>query len=156
MSGGVGTVSGAPFRPRGSSGGGPAFHPWLRVAAIDLPAVPEAAQEARALVRAAMPRWGLPGLAADTALVTSELVTNAVRESAPLPGQPGVRVRLTALPLCVLIGVHDAAPGIPAARPAGPDADGGRGLVLVDALAARWGVRRVQGGGKIVWAVLVT
>ncbi|WP_374701126.1 ATP-binding protein [Streptomyces sp. TP-A0874] len=50
------------------------------------------------------------------------------------------------------VEVSDPHPGRP--RVAGRDADAecGRGLVLVDALADRWDVRRRVGPGKTVWA----
>ena len=44
-------------------------------------------------------------------------------------------------------------PGVPRLRPAGGDAEGGRGLELVAALAARWGWRR-RGGRIVTWFVL--
>jgi hypothetical protein len=39
---------------------------------------------------------------------------------------------------------------------AGQEADGGRGLLLVEGISARWGWYATQepGGGKVVWAVL--
>jgi anti-sigma regulatory factor (Ser/Thr protein kinase) len=151
MTGRAGTVNG---QSRARAGGaGPAFHRRLRHAAADLAPVPAAAPAARAVTRLVLPRWGLAALADDAELVGCELVTNAVRAAGQLPGQPPVRLRLTAIPRGVIIGVWDAAPGGPARRQPGPD--GGQGLVIIEALSARWGVRRVEGGGKIVWAVCV-
>jgi hypothetical protein len=43
-----------------------------------------------------------------------------------------------------------AGPGTPELRPAGRDAEGGRGLQLVAALAVRWGTRR-RGGRIVTW-----
>jgi hypothetical protein len=43
-----------------------------------------------------------------------------------------------------------AGPGTPELRPAGRDAERGRGLQLVVALAARWGWRR-RGGRTVTW-----
>jgi hypothetical protein len=41
------------------------------------------------------------------------------------------------------------------AADAGPDAESGRGLLLVDSLSAQWGSQRSQdGNGKVVWAVI--
>ena len=34
---------------------------------------------------------------------------------------------------------------------ASPDSETGRGLVLLDAVADKWGVDAVTGGGKTVW-----
>ena len=41
-------------------------------------------------------------------------------------------------------------PGVPELRPAGRDAEGGRGLQLVAGLAARWGWRR-RGRRMVTW-----
>jgi len=35
-----------------------------------------------------------------------------------------------------------------------PDAESGRGLLLVNALAELWGVSNEQGRGRTVWAIL--
>lgn len=43
--------------------------------------------------------------------------------------------------------------GVPRLRPAGADAEGGRGLELVASLAARWGWRR-RGGRTVTWFLL--
>jgi hypothetical protein len=59
----------------------------------------------------------------------------------------------------VRVDVHDEAPDAgptkdldgPATLP-GPDAEGGRGRFLVDALSARHGVNEVPDDGKEVWA----
>ncbi|MFJ8623474.1 ATP-binding protein [Kitasatospora sp. NPDC093550] len=51
--------------------------------------------------------------------------------------------------------VHDAGTGRPSARSAGPDEERGRGLLLVDGLAERWGCRPRAGGvGTFVWALV--
>lgn len=48
-----------------------------------------------------------------------------------------------------------AGPGTPELRPAGRDAEGGRGLHLVADLAARWGWRRRRGGRLVTWFELL-
>lgn len=81
------------------------------------------------------------------ALLTSELVTNAVRyggSSAVLEAH---------LPDGVLrVSVADDNPDLPSEGNA-PDltAEGGRGVLLVSTLAARWGVEVLPSGGKAVW-----
>lgn len=81
------------------------------------------------------------------ALLTSELVTNAVRyggSKASLEAQmPGG---------CLRVSVADANPDLPEVGPA-PEltAEGGRGVLLVSTLASRWGVERLPTGGKAVW-----
>ncbi len=95
-------------------------------------------------------RTSCVGLATETRdaaeLLVSELVTNAVRHAdsslvlaVDLLGGGGVRVT-----------VSDASPAFPQPREAGLDADDGRGLLLVGALATAWGWEAV-GGGKDVW-----
>lgn len=81
------------------------------------------------------------------ALLTSELVTNAVRyggSSAVLEAHlPDGALR---------VSVADENPGLPVAGEA-PNltAESGRGVVLVSTLASRWGVERLPDGGKAVW-----
>ena len=56
----------------------------------------------------------------------------------------------------VLLLVWDATDPAPVLRDATPDAEHGRGLDLVNALAARWGYYRPneQPYGKVVWALI--
>jgi anti-sigma regulatory factor (Ser/Thr protein kinase) len=86
----------------------------------------------------------------DVQLVTSELVTNAVRHSS-LSG-----LRLSRNGDCVLLEVDDdgghSVPRIADQVP--PTAPSGRGLVIVDRLVQRWGWRDLPGGGKRVWCEL--
>jgi GAF domain-containing protein len=79
------------------------------------------------------------------ALLTSELVTNAVLHAAtPLS------VTLHVLTGRIRVDVADGSPVIPALKEYGPDAATGRGLTLFNTLASGWGVHPVP-GGKIVW-----
>jgi hypothetical protein len=54
----------------------------------------------------------------------------------------------------VRVEVRDTASGQPAMRSPGPEDTSGRGLRIVDMLAARWGVRYASGEGKTVWFTL--
>jgi anti-sigma regulatory factor (Ser/Thr protein kinase) len=87
-------------------------------------------------------------LGEDLSLVVSELVTNAVRHA-----QPPVRLEMQADADRVTIAVADGCPGRPRQRAANEDAEGGRGMFLVDLLAAETGVRP-NPPGKTVWAAL--
>ncbi|MEV5441020.1 ATP-binding protein [Streptomyces sp. NPDC052644] len=104
------------------------------------------ARQARRIARAYLPLWGLAGLADTAVLVVSELVTNAVQHGT---GTIGLRVRPYAAEL--LIEVSDGNPTPPRPRHAGDDEEDGRGLLLVDAFAARWGVSE---DGTTTWCTL--
>jgi GAF domain-containing protein len=83
----------------------------------------------------------------DVELVVAELVSNAV-----LHGGDPVEVRVFEVDDGLRVEVADGGPGMPAAGRSGPDAMTGRGLALVAALAAEWGVEPLATGGKVVWA----
>ena len=106
----------------------------------------EVARARRALTRA-LRQWGVDGDAFDVALLlTSELVTNAIRH-----GSAPVRLRARVSRRELRVEVHDAARGpLGGPRTVSWDSPGGRGLKLVDTLADRWGCRRVV-SGKRVW-----
>ena len=80
----------------------------------------------------------------DVLVVMTELVTNAVRYA---PGS--VEVGLTAGPGAIVLSVTDSSDDPPRKRAA--DIHGGRGLIVIEQLANRWGVRFLPGGGKTVW-----
>jgi anti-sigma regulatory factor (Ser/Thr protein kinase) len=77
--------------------------------------------------------------AADVMLLTSELVTNAIRHggASAATGELAVHAALRAQAL--RIEVTDPGPGFEAGGH-GPRADGGYGLHLLDRLATSWGV----------------
>ncbi|WP_330465361.1 SpoIIE family protein phosphatase [Streptomyces longwoodensis] len=108
---------------------------------------PEPAQvgRARAVVREQLHAWGLPRLAEPAELMVSELVTNAVRHTRARP----VEVRLVRGDT-LLCEVDDDDHELPTLRNAGPEAEAGRGLRVVSALAREWGTSRT-GAGKTVW-----
>ncbi|ORT56772.1 SpoIIE family protein phosphatase [Streptomyces sp. CB03238] len=109
---------------------------------------PQGLSEARAVVRRALRDWDMRGFADDAELVTGELLGNvllhteggAVLTLEVLP-EPVRRVRLT---------VQDRSSAWPRRRTPGEAATSGRGLLLLDALALRWGVEP-RGEGKAVW-----
>jgi anti-sigma regulatory factor (Ser/Thr protein kinase) len=84
-------------------------------------------------------------------LLVSEIFSNSVRHSGSGAAGETVTVAVIAEDGIVRVEVTDrAGPGMPELRPAGRDAQGGRGLQLVAALAARWGARR-RGGWMVTW-----
>ena len=83
-------------------------------------------------------------------LLVSELVANAVLHT----DSRQIICRIEASGPCLRLEVVDEGSGIPEApSDPGADAECGRGLMLLDALAHSWGVLRPdQGGGCTVWA----
>jgi anti-sigma regulatory factor (Ser/Thr protein kinase) len=95
-----------------------------------------------------------PMLVDDAALVLSELLSNALKHAQALPSG-SVRAAWAVRPDKLLaIEVTDGG-GPTAPRKASPSltARGGRGLSIIDALAADWGVRG-HGDEVTVWALL--
>ena len=88
-------------------------------------------------------------------LVLGELVTNSLRHSDLRPDQ-WIGVRTMRRPGGVRIEVCDPGPGFPPPPPLPPSSSrfGGRGLVIVDRLASRWGAGRTPDGRWEVWAEL--
>lgn len=117
--------------------------------------VPSSARVARSLVHNALEDWGRGHVAEAAALCASELVTNAIIHArTPIELHlrvEGTRVRLEVTdfePIDRDLYAALASPLMPrAATPAG------RGLAVVDRLAARWGIEPEASGrrGKIVW-----
>jgi anti-sigma regulatory factor (Ser/Thr protein kinase) len=155
-----------------SSGVGPAFteeqkrviaDAWPLRSHLELGALPSAVPSARLHSRLVVAEWGLAELAAAVELVVSEIATNAVQASAGLtgsryqgrwrPGRPPVRLWLRSDRERVLIQVWDGNDQMPRRPEPEPDAEHGRGLLLVESLSAEWGAFRPDGsGGKVVWA----
>lgn len=103
---------------------------------------------ARAFVAAALAAWDVDDVGELAALLTSEVVTNVV-----LHARTAFRVAIELVPPDVVVEVWDASPVLPRLRLGGTERENGRGLVLIDSLAARWGSRR-DGEGKTVWFAL--
>ena len=119
---------------------------------------PRGAQLARRLAVRRMEEWGYPqasDASGTVALVVGELAANAVRHGR-VPGHGfGLRLTLDAAAGLVRIEVADAACAkrLPTASPSSfPEGESGRGLLLVDVLAVRWGSEPRLPVGKTVWA----
>ncbi len=151
----------------------------LPVTQTSLPKSPQAAGDARQRTLETLRSWGLLEQADVACLLVSEVVTNAIRHSGgsvataeataatasaaawssrgggPTNGagtrpSGGVTLRLRRGRRAVWVEVFDPDPRLPTLRRADDTDEGGRGLFLVDVLAARWGARTTL-RGKAVW-----
>lgn len=109
-----------------------------------LEASPTSARRARQLVRGLVDPGDQELLEAAELLVT-ELVTNSVLHASSAP-QLEVRIDEQRL----RVEVHDADPTLPVLKDPGPAATGGRGVLLLDRMASRWGAEPHE-AGKVVW-----
>jgi anti-sigma regulatory factor (Ser/Thr protein kinase) len=115
-------------------------------ARTELDATPASASTARAFVRDLLAAWDCDTEEDVAVLLTTELVSNAVRHAAT---RLALDVRRGDDDV-VRVEVRDGDVRLPELRRPDVDATGGRGLVLVDALARRWGAE-ADGHGKVVW-----
>jgi anti-sigma regulatory factor (Ser/Thr protein kinase) len=120
----------------------------------ELPADLTSARQARSAVRQALAAWRMDHLSGDAELLASELVANAAEHGDGTPislalrrhAEPGERPGITC-------EVTDTSPVMPPRREPGTDAERGRGLAIVAALAQSSGVRASQ-AGKTTWFTL--
>ncbi|WP_301126374.1 ATP-binding protein [Streptomyces cacaoi] len=112
-----------------------------------------AVPQAKAYVVRILGEWRLGQVSEPAALVTSELVTNAIVHARGIGEyiELGLARRKRALLLEVSDSYSWAQPEL---RKPGPEETHGRGLLLVDALSEAWGVREREGAGKTVWVRL--
>jgi anti-sigma regulatory factor (Ser/Thr protein kinase) len=120
---------------------------------VTIPALPEQVRVVRAFVAGVLGQYHPH---ADVALLlASELMTNSVRHGGSAVPGGLVTVTVAACSKGVRIEVTErSGDGVPVLKPAdgGGEAEGSRGLLLVDALAARWGYQR-GGGLATTWFV---
>ncbi|MFE5598632.1 ATP-binding protein [Streptomyces coelicoflavus] len=112
------------------------------------------ARAARHYVRDTCWSWSLPaGTTDDLVAIAGELVANALEHT----DSPIVAITCALTTGTAAVGVTDdgRSGGTPVAFPSAggseAECEGGRGLLITDALATRWGTRR-SGGGLTVWA----
>lgn len=123
-----------------------------RVSLLELGPLLTAVPCARLHTRNVLTEWRLPrDTVADAEVVVSELISNAVQATMSLPGSEPIALRLCANAERLLIEAWDRHPEDPVRRPASPDAEGGRGLAVIDAYSERWGCLRVNDHLKAVW-----
>jgi anti-sigma regulatory factor (Ser/Thr protein kinase) len=128
---------------------------WLHRSELVLGAVPIATPCARLRTRSALAEWGLRDQADTIELIVSELVTNAIHNITLEDGLACIQLRLSSDRLVTLVEVWDESLRPPVPAQDNPEAEGGRGLTLVEALSDRWGWDLAhEGRGKIVWALV--
>jgi anti-sigma regulatory factor (Ser/Thr protein kinase) len=115
---------------------------------------PAQVSQARRLVRETLADWGLDGYIDHTVLISSELVTNALRHGAGI-----ISIQLYRARGALRIEVHDHGAGRPVRRHAGTAGESGRGLAVIDGLISTYNGQRgctddPAGPGKTVYVVL--
>ena len=126
-------------------------HPLLHEDQLDYTPTSRSVPLARQRVTRLAVEWGYRARADDIAVVTSELMTNALLHGCLR--DRFIRVRLTAGPTGLRIEVSDPrGERLPEARDASHGEQFGRGLAIVGMLADKWGVCPRTGVGKTVWA----
>ena len=145
-------VVGRPLAGASVTGGSAAGDPMGRVHWADVTRTfagrREDTRAARGFVLGMLGPWRGEQLAADTALVVTELATNAVVHAGS-----AFSVSLTPSGGAIRISVGDTLPLGPRGADQELTAAPGHGLGVVAAMATRWGVETVP-GGKAVWAEL--
>jgi anti-sigma regulatory factor (Ser/Thr protein kinase) len=117
---------------------------------VQLPDGAAAASAARTALRSLLDGWQLTDSdwVYDATLVVSELVSNAIRHGS---GQVCLHVHVDGRR--IRLAVSDTSTRSPQQRTGDQRTIGGRGLAVIDAVAADWG-SDVHDDGKQVWASL--
>ncbi|WP_169807965.1 ATP-binding protein [Actinomadura hibisca] len=118
----------------------------------EFPAVPTAVGVVRRIAERKLEIWRVhPRVVENIGLVVSELVTNVVNENTP-----SFKLTLAEdVPGSITVEVWDSSPAEPRRKEPSLHDEGGRGLVIVEALACHYGVRP-DPKGKTVFAVVET
>ncbi len=124
--------------------------PPLASASTSLPPEPRQVGAGRRFVRETLAAWGQQELAAHACLLVSEILTNAIRHAC----QP-IELRLHRRAGELVAEIFDDDAQLPQRMVPGLAEESGRGLMIVDALAADWGAR-LSGPGKVVWFTLAS
>lgn len=116
---------------------------------VPLAAGPAAAGEARGRVRGAICTWDVRVDPSVAVLLTSELVTNAIRHET---GET-ITLVITCLPDQLRVDVHDTSCCSPVPVTAPADAEAGRGLMLVAGLSDEWGCYATPAGKAVYFSL---
>ncbi len=121
-----------------------------RRVALELEPQVGAARRTRELITESCARWDLPALAGPACIVATEMVNNVVAHA-----RTPMSVLLAARGDGMSVAVRDRSDVVPTytGGPVSPTAYGGRGMLLIDSVASRWG-NLPLGAGKVVWALL--
>jgi LuxR family maltose regulon positive regulatory protein len=122
--------------------------PWLREQ-LALKPVPTAARDGRAFVREVCERWGLQRLADPAALMASELVGLAARDT-----RTAMELQVELRGAWLHVAVHDQDPKLLGSLVAKGETDRRLSLLIMDHVATSWGVRQDGAGGKTAWGAL--
>ncbi|WP_162793153.1 ATP-binding protein [Streptomyces globosus] len=126
-------------------------------ACLALPSRAESVRTARRFVAHQLEAWGCESAKPSTALVSSELATNAIKHRSPGAEAQDFLVSVTFEPgVALVVQVADADPRPPVVKARQSAlAAGGRGLFLVTQMADYWSASpRSDGKGKVVSACL--
>lgn len=109
-----------------------------------------AARRSRDLINDACERWDRAELSGSACIVATEMVNNVVAHA-----RTSMIFLLAAHGEGLSVAVRDESAAMPSftGAPVAPTAYGGRGMLLIDSVAARWG-SLVLTDGKVVWALL--
>jgi anti-sigma regulatory factor (Ser/Thr protein kinase) len=116
-----------------------------------LPAHGSSVSMARNRIAEHLHAWGVgESVYEDAALIVSELFTNALVHT----DSTEITCQLQSTAHTVYLAITDQGCGPSGPRVREPDAESGRGLILVSALAQLWGVNTEHDCGRTVWAIL--
>jgi anti-sigma regulatory factor (Ser/Thr protein kinase) len=119
-------------------------------AGLDLEPALTTAWRARTFVSEMLEVWDCDDPDEVAILLTSEVVTNAVRHTTE-----SIRLELSlGADGALVVETTDDHPARPFVKPTSTTREGGRGMLMVERLARRWGVRPA-GGHKVVWFEVV-
>ncbi|MDT0307290.1 ATP-binding protein [Streptomyces sp. DSM 44917] len=122
-------------------------HPGARPLSliVTCPSAPRCVPQMRHIGGTALREWGLEALLGTALLLISELVTNAVQHAAA----EEIRVSISFGEDLLWLAVDDGSPGLARVEHAGPEAESGRGMAIVEELSEEWGT-----DGPRTWCVV--
>lgn len=120
--------------------------------AVEFQALPSRIGQVRRIITAQLRYWRLEALIDAAALGVTELLTNVVRHTG---SDKHCTVEVVFRKDHLTVSVRDHDPRLPRVRTAEPSATTGRGLALIAAVSASWGMQaQHDGSGKVVWFTL--